>query len=250
MIHHSYKPTGLLSQFVDFIWVAKADSIALSSSHYAPLFTELIFSYAGKFDVVGQNIETERGNGTKRILSGLKTTPFTTTVSGPHACVGLILKPFCYGFLIRQFNTALLDRLSDCLYDYLLVPEKPCFQATKMYLLELFAKKELDADLSNFEEYISTEILQKGALRQFSESLSISQKGFIQKFKRHYLLTPSQYAKLKQVHVARQLMSAAPGQQVLHAGLDAGFYDQAHFTRVFKQFCGQTPKQFQLQSAG
>ncbi|WP_421825161.1 helix-turn-helix domain-containing protein [Fulvitalea axinellae] len=33
-------------------------------------------------------------------------------------------------------------------------------------------------------------------------------------------------------------------RKLLDAGLDAGFYNQAHFIRIFKNFCGETPKKF------
>ncbi|MCG8574659.1 MAG: helix-turn-helix domain-containing protein [Flavobacteriales bacterium] len=237
-------PNSTLGQFVDFIWVAKLDSINIQSTQHAPLFTELIFNYGDTFSVEGENVEESTSKYQKQIISGLKTSPFTTTAQGVYGSVGIILKPYCYGVLLNKFGTNSMNVISEVLHEHVFFPERPNFIEAEKYLLKLFKGYEFDSDLIKFEQHISSEILQKGAQHGFGLSLSISQKSFIQKFKKHYLLTPSQYAKLKQVHCAIGLMKQNVNQNVLNAGLDAGFYDQAHFTKVFKKFCGVTPKQF------
>jgi AraC-like DNA-binding protein len=244
VIQQTYIPSFPLNEFVDVIWVAKSDSIVIESTHHAPLFTELLFNYGDKFNVEGQNVEEISSESQGQIISGLKTSPFITSATGTYGSVGLILKPHCYGLLLQKFGTKSMSVVSDVLHEYVFFPDEPNFIDAEKYLLELFKNYEFDTDLIKFEQHISSKILQKGAQKDFSLSLTISQKSFIQKFKKHYLLTPSQYAKLKQVHCAIELMKQTPSDNVLNAGLDAGFYDQAHFSKVFKQFCGVTPKQF------
>jgi AraC-like DNA-binding protein len=82
------------------------------------------------------------------------------------------------------------------------------------------------------------------SLQDFNMSISISQKSFIQKFKKHFQITPKEYLKLKQVNYAIQLLQNNNAEKLINVGLDSGFYDQSHFIRVFKKFCGVTPKQF------
>jgi AraC-like DNA-binding protein len=38
-----------------------------------------------------------------------------------------------------------------------------------------------------------------------------------------------------------------PKRSLTDIAIEAGFYDQAHFCRVFKNFSGLTPKQYQQQ---
>ncbi len=251
MFAETYTPNFPLNQFVNLIWIGKGQDVDLQSSHHAALFTELIFNYGDQFQVSGQNIENFTDYKSHHIISGLKTEPFQTKVLGTYNNIGLILKPFCYGMLIRKFGTKAMKTVSDILYEYLFEPETPQFELIEMYLLKLFEDVNIDTDLQKFENDISAELLQKGALRKFNYLLSISQKSFIQKFKKHYTLTPSQYVKLKQVNYAiHHLMNNSKSGELTQVGLEAGFYDQSHFIKVFKKFCGVTPKQFHTNQKG
>ena len=240
----THQPNFPLNQYVDFIWVGKASELDMQSSHHAALFTELIFNYGDHFQVDGQNINQLINKNDHYIISGLKTEPFLTQASGRYGSVGLILKPFCYGMLIEKFGTHAMDQVSQVLYEHLFMAKHPNFELVEKYLLPLFDKKYIDSDLIKFESYISSHMLSKGTMKDFNLSLSITQKSFIQKFKKHYILTPSEYAKLKQVNYAIQLLQNKNSDKLIHVGLDSGFYDQSHFTRIFKKFCGLTPKQF------
>lgn len=250
MFAKAYTPKFPLNQFVNLIWIGKGQGVDLQSSHHAALFTELIFNYGDQFQVSGQNIENFTDGKSHHIISGLKTEPFQTKVLGAYNNIGLILKPFCYGMLIRKFGTKVMKTVSDILYEHLFEPEIPQFELIETYLFKLFEDVNIDADLQKFENHVSTELLQKGALRTFNHSLSISQKSFIQKFKKQYTLTPNQYVKLKQVNYAIQLLKNSKSGELTQVGLEAGFYDQSHFIKVFKKFCGVTPKQFPTNQRG
>ena len=244
MTSFSHIPSWPLNQYVEVIWVGKAEKSELSGVHHAALFTELIFNYGDTFRVDGQNVENLFSKNEQHIISGLKTEPFKTTVSGIYGSVGIILKPFCYGMLQQRFGTGAMSQVSNFLYENIFDSDPPNFEIVESRLLDLFQNNYPDPDLQKFENYISSELLQKGALKDFNLNLSITQKSFIQKFKQHYLLTPSDYVKLKQVNYAIQLFQNQPTKRLIDIGLDAGFYDQSHFIRVFKKFCGVTPKQF------
>jgi len=244
MQESTYIPSFPLNQFVDLIWIAKASNLKLESVHHAALFTELIFNYGDEFKLEGQNIENIITKNDQHIISGLKTAPFTTKVSGTYGSVGLLLKPFCYGMLYHKFGTKAMEQVSEILFEHIFKPEQPNFPLVERELLMLFDNENIDSDLIKFEKHISSSMLEKGALKDFNLSLSISQKSFIQKFKKHFLLTPSEYIKLKQVNYAIQLLQNNQSNKLIDIGLDAGFYDQSHFIRVFKKFCGLSPKQF------
>lgn len=240
----TYIPKFPLSQFVDLIWVGKSNNLVLQANHHAALFTELIFKYRGSFQIDGQNVESVISKSGHRLISGLKTEPFQTTVSGEYGSIGLLLKPFCYGLLIKKFGSNSMNKISDILYETVFLPEKPDFEIAETQLIKLFEHSQIVGDLVKFENHISSEILRKGALKNFNLSLSITQKSFIQKFKKHYLLTPGQYVKLKQVNYAIQLMKQTKSNKLTDIALESGFYDQSHFIKVFKKFCGKTPKEF------
>ena len=62
-------------------------------------------------------------------------------------------------------------------------------------------------------------------------------------FRRHHGTTISNYVRQRRVESARA--AVAKGERPLSAiALDAGFADQSHFTRVFRQAFGETPGQY------
>lgn len=242
---HTYRPSFPLSRFVDMIWVSEAGQVNLTSRHHAPLFTELIFNYGDTFSVRGQHVESDSGRHVSCTISGLKTEPFLTEVSGAYRCVGLLLKPFCYGKLLDRFGGSDMGLLAEAFHELLLEGDKPNFKQAEKRLLPLFDQTAPHADLIRFEAFVQTQAISKGAITDFTKNLSSSHKGFIDRFKRHYLIKPNEYFKLRKVNTALELMRQGKPKSLCQIGLEAGFYDQAHFIRSFKKYCGQTPKDFQ-----
>ena len=245
MINHKiYYPLYPLNQYVDFIWYGKSNNLDLSISHYAPIFTELIFNYKGKFSIQGDNIESEYSNNNKRIISGLKTKPFNTTVKGEYENIGLILKPYCYKVLQENISKNILDNVSEILYLNFFESSLPNFIKIEKALLEFFQRHKVDSILIDFENYLNSKIIIKGDLQHFNSTINISQKSFINKFKSNYFITPGEYIKLKKVNNAIKIIENNKNTKLTEVGLDSGFYDQSHFNRIFKEFSGETPKKF------
>lgn len=226
---------------VDAIWVAKAASYQASSNHHAALFTELIFNYGEEFTVEGENVVS---HGNRVILSGLKSSPFRTSVSGRYCNVGLLLKPFAYSILQAR-SILSMEKLSEVLYEHLIVPESPEYAKVLGELNRFFGAVNIDRDLLCFDQHISAEQVKAGSIQHFSKSIATTPKSLIQRFKKVYSLTPSAYLRLKQVHHATALIQKAPRKSLTQIGLESGFYDQSHFIRVFKKHHHCSPKQFQ-----
>ncbi|WP_462378847.1 AraC family transcriptional regulator [Pseudomonas sp. Marseille-QA0892] len=80
------------------------------------------------------------------------------------------------------------------------------------------------------------------SLETLAHDAGMSASQLIRQFKQHFGMTPHAYLLNSRVQYAqRQLRRGAPLAQV---AVDAGFADQAHFQRTFKQHLAATPGQY------
>lgn len=81
------------------------------------------------------------------------------------------------------------------------------------------------------------------SIDQISKFIGLSKFYVLNIFKKEYGITPHSYLLNLKVHRAKDLIDS--GVSIIDAALDAGFYDQSHFSRVFKEIFTITPKQYQ-----
>jgi AraC-like DNA-binding protein len=74
---------------------------------------------------------------------------------------------------------------------------------------------------------------------ELSEDSALSRTEFSRVFRRFEGMSPREYLQERKVQRARQLLEGA--RTLSEIALELGFYDQSHFTRVFKQLTGETP---------
>jgi methylphosphotriester-DNA--protein-cysteine methyltransferase len=75
----------------------------------------------------------------------------------------------------------------------------------------------------------------------------LSKRRFIELFRRDVGLRPKQFARVMRFRRALALLSR-PEVSLSSLGLDAGYYDQAHFTREFKELSGLSPTAYRAAS--
>ena len=84
---------------------------------------------------------------------------------------------------------------------------------------------------------------QDHTLEGLSQQVGLSRVYLAQVFKRDVGVTPQVYQACVRVARAKALLSV--GESAAEVALTSGFFDQSHFTRVFRQYVGVTPGQFQ-----
>jgi AraC-like DNA-binding protein len=99
--------------------------------------------------------------------------------------------------------------------------------------------------LNSIKQYILDNIDKKIVLDDLSKMAGKDKYQFIRWFKKHVGLTPFHFVNLHRVEKSKQMIKQ--GKPLVHTALDAGFYDQSHFTNYFKYFVGITPKEYQQQ---
>jgi AraC-like DNA-binding protein len=80
------------------------------------------------------------------------------------------------------------------------------------------------------------------------ERSGYSHRRFIVLFRQAVGLTPKVYCRLLRFHRAIRRIGSAPAVSWAGLALDAGFSDQSHFNREFREFAGLTPEQYRTLS--
>jgi AraC-like DNA-binding protein len=79
-------------------------------------------------------------------------------------------------------------------------------------------------------------------VRQLMDQLNISQSPLEKRFRQVVGTSPKKYASL--VRFKHTINSYNPDNSLTALGYEAGFYDQAHFIKEFRNFTGETPESF------
>jgi AraC-like DNA-binding protein len=70
----------------------------------------------------------------------------------------------------------------------------------------------------------------------------LSKYYLIRKFEQEYGISPHQYLTSLRINHARKIMRR--NKNISDVALEAGFYDQSHFTKTFKEHTGITPMKY------
>jgi AraC-like DNA-binding protein len=81
-------------------------------------------------------------------------------------------------------------------------------------------------------------------VRQVVMASGYSHRQFIALFRRAVGLTPKLYCRVLRFQEALKRAAADPRVSLVDLAIDAGYSDQPHFTREFREFAGVTPEQY------
>jgi AraC family transcriptional regulator len=93
-------------------------------------------------------------------------------------------------------------------------------------------------------DYIEDHLSASPSLDQMAAIACLSPYHFARQFKAATGLPPHQYAVMRRVERAKQLLETGSHGSLAEVAMRAGFSDQSQFSRHFKRFVGVTPGQF------
>jgi AraC family transcriptional regulator len=101
--------------------------------------------------------------------------------------------------------------------------------------------------LTQVRETLNREYMEPPCLDDLAKQAGVHAAHLARAFRSHFGCTVGDYVRQLRVEHARTQMSttAAP---LVEIAADAGFSDQAHFTRIFKRLTGMTPGQFRART--
>jgi AraC-like DNA-binding protein len=93
---------------------------------------------------------------------------------------------------------------------------------------------------------LSGDLGPKGQVSRTCKDAGISNKSLVNTFQKHIGVNPMKYAHLQAVNKAITLLAENPGQSLTDLTYRLNFYDQAHFSSLFKSFTTLTPSSFSV----
>ncbi|WP_372630648.1 helix-turn-helix domain-containing protein [Cohnella sp.] len=93
--------------------------------------------------------------------------------------------------------------------------------------------------------YIAARLLQEIDYELLARRLNLNKHYLSELFKRETKLTIGEYIQKERIEEAKRLLRGTD-RTMLDIAQTLRFYDQSHFTRTFRKWCGATPKQYRV----
>lgn len=118
------------------------------------------------------------------------------------------------------------------------------------FLLEQLRRYQITTD--PVTQYASSKIMVsngKVSLKSLQDELKLSERTFERKFNQQIGISPKMFSKICRFQASLHQMKSQRYDTLADIAYDNGFSDQSHFIRVFREFSGFSPFQFQKRSA-
>ncbi len=253
-IYSQKKPSPIVSNMIKSFWLI--DDKDQSNQHIEKIipdgYPEIIFHYG---DIYKTNINGFWLPQQKNLLAGQIRNYFFLENTGNRRVFGIKLQPWAL--------TALFDVNMFHLTDTVIEIPKKLLQVLepvrKLSISSLPFNQKVQKIDKWFEVYISQQNLantqgqkavefiidSKGKLdlKNIRNEVAISERSLERYFRKHIGLSPKYYSRIIRFSYIFQLIQ---GENIDWADIIfiAGFYDQSHFIKNFKEFTGEDPSQY------
>jgi AraC-like DNA-binding protein len=123
-------------------------------------------------------------------------------------------------------------------------PVEPALHENAMTMSALPASHGIRRALRHIERHFTDAIY----LEDLAALAGLSVCRFVTVFRRQVGLTPHRYICHRRIGYAKRLLR--DGVPMAQAASEAGFFDQSHFSRHFKNICGLTPGRYLREMGG
>jgi AraC-like DNA-binding protein len=248
-------PTTQLAEAVECFYMNKAVSFEMRELNIPILHQELFFNLGDTFEMTNL-AQTFHTRNMTSWFTGLHTKPTSTFAKGKHVSVGVLFKPWgfyqAFGVHAREIANDVIapegflhERIHDFLAENVdtLQPVE-LLKALETHLLAYYKSRPIKYQVIQLIEKLQISGFKKGSMQKLASTLKISSKTFIDTFNTSIGINPVKYHHLQCISLAMKQINLHPAKSLTEIGLELGFYDQAHFIRVFKSFYGMSPRNY------
>jgi AraC family transcriptional regulator len=101
--------------------------------------------------------------------------------------------------------------------------------------------------LEHAKEFLHQRFSESLTLNLIAEQVGVHPVHLAREFRKHYRLTVGEYIRHRRVRYACQLLSISD-TPLVDIAVEAGFSQQSHFSKTFKQITGMTPTEYRASS--
>ena len=259
-----HRPAAPLDAYVECLWWSRRDQAEDSGEHMLPSGSaQLILTLHEAPIICRPNAASPRSTVWSRgIVHGPQWSYYQSGVKPPGVVVGVAFRPGGAGAILGVPITELTDRhipidalwgaRGNGLREQLLAAGSPT---------ELFRvlERELTARLER-PLLIHPAIAQALAahtngwthsrVADIQRDIGYSPKHFIALFRAAVGLTPKHYYRVKRFNAVLRRIAANADESLADLAASAGYSDQSHLTREFREFAGITPTQYRPRDPG
>lgn len=239
-----FKPKSLLEEFVVCFYFNKSDKFDYSGYANPTINQELFFNLGDSFELMNAQGQT---TCQRTWISGLQSKSQSIKTSGRHITAGVIFKPWglyaAFGIDARGLANKTRDSRFLCDLNKDLenneISDSQFFDLIEYNLLKSIKRSRMTKVMHR----IVNEMEQEN-LTSLSEKLNRSKKTIIESFNKMIGLSPHKFYTLNCICETITVLQNNPTIKLTELAYNQGFYDQAHFIRVFREHTGLPPKEF------
>jgi AraC-like DNA-binding protein len=100
--------------------------------------------------------------------------------------------------------------------------------------------------MQKVRDYIQDHFWEKFNLDDLADIAGLNKFHVVHCFKTAYQTTPHAFQTMLRINFAKQQLQKQRDESIMAIAQDAGFFDQSHFVKAFKQYLGTTPLEYRL----
>ena len=257
--YQKHTPSKLLANFVHcyFVWRSKALTHQLQIDSPPAAFPAIVFNFGGSSKLLsGNDTPSEYVEVPRVFLSGQSIRNYTILIDPPIEQIGIVFRPTAlhrlYGLNMYEFTNGRLQ-LEDVLpHQFKFLADELTTVASddmRIGLIEKTLLKHVREAGDNYDgvDHAANVIIDRIGDCTISDLIGesfMSRRKFERHFFRRVGLSPKYFARIRRYGYLCSRMAGKRDVKWTDLLYGAGYYDQSHFIKDFKEFSGMVPEKY------